>query len=205
MSIIIGVKYKDGVLLGSDTQATNRGHIAEEIETKIYQSKYSTTAIGCVGSCRDNNLIETQEEWIDYKDILDKVDINKKYVISNIITKLFNLLRNNHRLNSEKGLEFSESDFIFATSEKLFGIYTDGSVLEEDKYVAIGCGEELVRGLLDSYFHTNNITSGEQISYNSAKEMIRTSVLSACSKDVFINDNITYINLKRKSNDNDNE
>lgn len=200
MSVIVGIKYKNGVLLGGDTQATEYGHLAENVNSKIFKSKYSNTAIGGVGYLRDLNLIEIQEEWIEYKDILDKTNINKKYIITNIIPKIFNLFRDNHRLYNKDNIEYIESDFLFVTSKGIFCISEDGSVIEKNNYATIGCGSELVKGFLE-----NNSKWNDELTYEEAKNLIELSIKKSCEKDIYINEEITYIDIRKEVNKNGNE
>lgn len=192
MSIVIGLKYKDGVLLASDTRVISRGHLAEKIDSKIFKSKYSSTAIGCVGYLRDLDIISCQEEWLSYKDILDKTKVDKKYIIENIVPKIFDTLRNNHRVNQKDGFEYIDSEFIFATPSHLYRIDEDGSVLEFDDYISVGCGEELVRGYIAKVFYNGY----KDLSLGEAKLILRECIKEACKDDIGINDEIVLIDLE---------
>lgn len=193
MSIVIGLKYKDGVLLASDTRVISRGHLAEKIDSKIFKSKYSSTAIGCVGYLRDLDIISCQEEWLSYKDILDKKKVDKKYIIENIVPKIFDTLRNNHRVNQKDGFEYIDSEFIFATTSSLYGIYNDGSILEFDDYVTIGCGEELTKGYMTNF--SNKDTS--KLTLTEAKTIVEKCIKNACKNDIGISDEVIFINLEK--------
>ena len=192
MSVVVAIKYKDGVLLGGDTQITEDGHLSAFTDSKIFKNKYSNTAIGIVGALRDLNLLENEEEYIDYKSILDKTFIDKKYVISNVVPKIFKILEKNHRLYKENELLYSYSECLFGTSNSIFNIGFDGAVSEKEKYYAIGCGKELVIGFLDVFFSDNK---EKDLTLKDAKTLINKSIAIACQKDVYINDKITYINL----------
>ncbi|MBR2890999.1 MAG: hypothetical protein IKC22_01195 [Bacilli bacterium] len=194
MSIVIGLKYKDGVLLASDTRVVSRGHLAERnVDGKIFKSQYSNTAIGSVGYLRDLDIISCTEEWLPYKDILDKKKVDKKYIIENIVPKIFNTLRDNHRVNQKDGFEYTDSEFIFATPSHLYRIDEDGSVLEFDDYISVGCGEELVRGYMTKVFYNGY----KDLSLEEAKFILRECIKEACKDDIGINDESVFINLEK--------
>ena len=61
MSIIVGIKNKEGVILGADKQIT-KYNTASHSATKIIQMRYSNTAMGTVGYLRDVNIINSSED-----------------------------------------------------------------------------------------------------------------------------------------------
>ena len=84
MSIVIGIKYNNGVIVAGDKQST-KGNNARGETIKIKKQKYSNSCFGCVGYSRDTNIIVSHDEIVNYKDILDNVEIDKNYVVNNII------------------------------------------------------------------------------------------------------------------------
>ena len=56
MSIVIAIKYKNGVLIGSDKQGTC-GNMAVNNVKKIMKSHYSQTALGMAGSIRNMDFV----------------------------------------------------------------------------------------------------------------------------------------------------
>lgn len=49
MSVVVAFKYKDGMILGADKRVTLYGHLKDDNVSKIFHTKYSGHAIGCVG------------------------------------------------------------------------------------------------------------------------------------------------------------
>jgi 20S proteasome alpha/beta subunit len=190
MSIVIGIKYKDGVIVGADKQST-WGNIKEENSTKIYKSKYSNTALGVVGYLRDDNILATIDEIIDFEDIFNKTSIDLKYVVSKVVPKLFNIYKNNNRVILDKGIESFNSLFAFCTNEKMFVIDSEGAVIENKKYIAIGCGQDLVIGYLETIDGLNK-KSKEEI-----EKIINDCILKSCKRDAYIGETIDLIFLEK--------
>lgn len=190
MSIVIAVKYKDGVALASDKQTT-RGGIKTENSVKIKKADYSNTAIGIVGRRRDSNLLRTKDEFINYKDILDKRVIDENYVITVVVEKIFDILKLHDRLTVESGIKSMDSEVLFATEDKMYRICTDGSVIEFDEYVSVGCGEDSVTGYLNTVENLNKMNKED------VKVVLDKAIKLSCKDDVFINDKIDYIFLEK--------
>ena len=191
MSIVIGIKYNNGVIVAGDKQST-KGNNARGETIKIKKQKYSNSCFGCVGYSRDTNIIVGHDEIVNYKDILDNVEIDKNYVVNNIIPNLFNLYRNNNRVTNKEGIEYLNNEFIYCTSNKLFSIDADGAVTEYNDYVASGCGEDYVGGYLNN-IDLGNLTKSEAI------EVVNNAIKKACKNDPYINGNIDIIDIKRTS------
>lgn len=169
MSVVIGAKYKDGVIIAADKQAT-MGNTKTDDATKLQAFKYSNSAIGVVGYLRDCNLMRTLEEVVPYKDILDKVPIDELYVIRAM-----------------------DSRMLYATSDSLFTIDGDFGVVEaRASYEVIGCGDDKVRGFMTSIGDTSNMTRSEVL------QILDTAIRKGCEKDVFIDDRIDVIVLEKR-------
>lgn len=190
MSVIIALKYNKGIILGADSQITNN-HIKINNVTKIHESKYSNTAIGTAGSLRVLNLIKSIDDLMDYKDILDKVELNEKYIVTNIIPKLTNMLEKSGCLYKENNIISTDNEFLIISNKKIFNIGFDFSVLEFDKYASIGSGYELVVGYLDTL---NYIP--EKTNLDEAIKILETAIKKSCKNEIYINDGIDYINLE---------
>ena len=190
MSVVVAVKYKNGVCLAADRQST-AGTTKSDNATKIQAFNYSQTAIGTVGYLRDCNIMRTIDEIVPLKDILDQTPIDELYVIKTIAPEICNQLRTNHRLSTENGLEYMNSEMLFATRDKIFTIGADFGVREADEYFdTIGCGEDKVRGFLTAVGDTSNYTK------NQITDVVCEAIRRGCEKDVFVNDKINIVYLE---------
>lgn len=189
MSVIIAIKFKDGIVIGADKQST-RGNEKYDEAVKIHKSKYSETCIGTVGYTRDSDIINTIDEIINYKDILDNINIDKNYVVQNIVPFIFDKLRDNKRLLLDNGIEKSLSEFVFCTNKDIFIIRTDGAVLNYKDYCAIGCGEQFAKGYLNTFKNISDINQKDVL------KILEESIKESCKNDIYINNNIDIIILK---------
>lgn len=199
MSVVVAIKYRDGVVLAADRQATS-GNIKIDNASKLYKSAYSMTAIGMVGRSRDADLISCQiDDLMEYKDILDKVKIDKKYLVNIIVPKIFNILMRFNRAHKEYDIIELDSNFIIVSNEKLFKVFFDGAVLEYDSFVTAGCGNQLAQGYLESQdVDMNKLTQDEAV------KLAKECIFKACKDDVFISNDyadILILNKSRKRSD----
>ena len=91
----------------------------------------------------------------------------------------------------KNGQEFLESEFLFATSDKIFRIFSDFAVIEDKKYAAIGCGYEKVLGFLDT------LDTDKKIDENKAIDIISRAIVFACKSDPYIDNNVEYVVLNK--------
>lgn len=192
MSVIVGIRYNKGIVIGADSQSTANG-IKMENTIKIKKTKYSNCCVGTCGYTRDGNIISCKDELMEYKDILEKKEIDFNYVVNTIVPNIFETLRNNHRIVLTDNIESSKSTFIYCTSKKMFRIWGDGAVTTYDDFIVLGCGEDSVRG----YLNTLNF---KNIDLEQAKEIIETSIKQSCKDDVYINDKINWVVLEEIKN-----
>lgn len=188
MSIIVGLKYNNGVVIASDKQATSYD-IKYDNVTKIKKTKYSKHCIGSTGYLRDGNILLSIDELMNYKDILDKIEVDSNYMINTIIVNLFNVLRKYNRLIQSDGIEMSKSEFIYCTSKNLYLITCDGGLIENDKYILSGCGSDSVRG----YLNTINLNS---LLKEEATEILTKAIEKSCIDNIYINKDIDFIYLE---------
>ncbi len=196
MSVVVAVKYKDGVAIAADKQATRYNTNFNNV-CKLHNFKYSNSAIGTVGYLRDCNVIRLLEEVIQYKDIIDNVYIDELYVIGKIVPIIQEHMTKYERIETQNELKYMPSTMLYATSDDIYMIERDFAVITEDNYGTIGCGEEKVIGYMSLVGDTTN--------YN--KEQITTvlieAITRACERDVFINNNIDITFLEKTEINND--
>lgn len=192
MSVIVGIKYNKGIVIGADSQSTAGGKKLENA-TKIKKTKYSNCCVGTCGCTRDGNILVTKDELMEYKDILERKEIDFNYIVNIIVPNIFKTLRDNHRIALIDNIENSKSKFIYCTSKKMFKIWCDGAVTEHNDFITLGCGEDLVEGFL-------NTLNFENINLEEAKVIIETAIKQSCKDDIYINDKITWVVLEEIKN-----
>lgn len=195
MSVVIAAKYKDGVAIASDKQATGTTTKSDNA-IKMQYFKYSNSAMGVVGYLRDCNLIRALEEIVPYKDILDRIKIDEMYVIKKIVPTIHTILEANHRVRTDSGIENMTSVMLYATDDNIYMIGPDFSVIEADSYFsAIGCGDDKAIGYLSSIGDTSNLSKAM------ITRVLKEAVQKGCEKDVYINDLVDIMYLE-KNNEN---
>ena len=212
MSVVVAIKYDKGMLLGADRQISS-GHLASGETQKVYKSQYSNTAWGSVGCLRILDLISCNvDDLMSYKDILDKVELDKPYVVNVIVPKIFIKLKEYNQAYLENNLLSIDNQFLICDYDSIFKIDTDGSVVEHKwfefgkdengkeleiseviefgKYYAIGSGYELVLGNLQSSYK-------EDLDLDTAVDLLIDSIRKSCKNELYINSNIDIINITK--------
>lgn len=187
MSVVVGIKDKDSVWVGCDSQVS-MGYTKDTLKLnhKIWKvTKDSDIVMGVVGSVRDLNILSTTDDWID--DLTKcKNEVNYKYIVRNLVTKIFSELKEFGRVKDKDGISSIESNVIFAHKDKLFHIQWDGSVLESNDIIADGSGYRLCLGAWNS-LKDKNIPM---------KEKLVQVIKAACESDLYVNYPIVIMNTK---------
>lgn len=190
MSVVVAIKYDKGMLLGADRQISS-SHLSTGEAQKVYTSTYSSTAWGSVGCLRILDLISCNiDDLMSYKDILDKVELDKPYVVNVVVPKIFIKLKEYNQAYLENNLLSIDNQFLVCDYKSIFKIDTDGSVIEFDKYTAIGSGYELVLGNLEASYEDN-------IDLNTATDLLIDSIRKSCKNELYINSNVDIINITK--------
>lgn len=192
MSVVIAVKTKNGMVIGGDKQGTLRG-MKNDNMTKVFKSHYSNTAWGGVGKCRFLQVMSTSvEDLMLYKDILDKVEVDERYVITKIIPKVQDVLISVGELAPKTAFELDGSSMLVVTDKEIYHIGEDGSVGTYTDFIAIGCGSDLAIGYLENAWN-------KDLTLEQGEELVKNAIINSCKKDVFINDRVDIIKLEGKN------
>ncbi len=187
MSVVVAIKNKDHVLVGCDGQLTY-GYTKSNltIQKKIWKpTDDKNIVMGLVGTLRDANILSVAEGWVDeLTELKNSVDL--KYVIKNIIPKVFMEIECQGRLNIKDGIKSMASNITFAYKDKAYGIYSDGAVIEMDDIIADGSGFRLCLGAW------NNLKDKDI----SAREKLVQTIKAACESDIYVNYPIIIMNTK---------
>lgn len=194
MSVVVAVKYDNGVAVGADKQATMHGEFAYAC-TKIKKFEDSNIAIGLSGLLDDFLPVQYCEEIIDYKDLFKKTRIDGAYIYENTIPKLIDLLKNRNRVKQDMGRIKMESDFLLATNDGIFLIDSEFGMFEYGFYASIGCGTFSVEGYLNVELKDKK---PELINKDEAVRIVKDAIEKACSSDVFIGMGVDLFVLEKE-------
>ena len=188
MTCIVGLRGKFGTILGADTRASDAaGNFTDGI-LKVFKFPYGKQGIACCGTVKALNYVSVLDTLIDYKDILDNVDIDLNYVISNTAPVIQSI--------QEETKESGSSVFIYGTDKRLFTIYGDASAIEEEKpFVSNGSNGDAARAVLEAGYH-------DDITLNEAIELITTAICAAGANNSTSNSEVNYIVITSDEYDN---
>ena len=181
MSLVIGIKDKDRIVLGADKQVST-GDSKDHTSTKIWPVAELPGAImGSVGSARASQIIQ-------YSNIIDKNlfdgEISTDFVICSLAPTIAEGLKHNGinlDTKEEAVCEMMPNSFIFAYKDRAWLIWNDLSVTELDSYLAIGSGSDVAKGAL---FATKN---------KNPFERIVTAIDAAAESTLFVDDGIDLL------------
>lgn len=184
MTCIVGLRGKFGTVLGADTRASDEAGNFTDGVLKVFNYNYGRQGIACCGSMKALNYIRVLDTLIDYKDILDGVDIDLDYVINHTAPVIQTI--------QEETKESGSSLFIFGTDKRLFTIYGDASVIEESKpFVSSGSNGDAARAVLEAGYH-NDIEIEEAI------DLVITAIQAAGANNSTSNLDVDYIFIPTK-------
>lgn len=187
MSVVVAIKDGDRVLVGCDSQIT-QGYVKLSLkpQMKIWKPEDDKEIVmGLVGDVRDENILSTADGWIDELTKL-KNTVNFKYIVRNIVPKIFKELGNFGRLKYKDSMQSIESNVIFAYKDKAFIIECDGCVLEMNEILVTGSGKSLCLGAWNGLKDKNM----------PIKEKLIQVIKSACENDLYVNYPIIIMNTK---------
>jgi 20S proteasome alpha/beta subunit len=184
MSVVIAIKEKNKIVIGCDSQVSC-GHLKEKLDNKscckIFEIENCKCGImGCVGSLRDLQVIQCEENLVDkLKQFEGKIDY--KYVVNNLTEKMYDVLCS-HRCIDKNSHGYCEnymnSRFIFAYKDMAYLITENFCATVIEDYLVCGCGDEIAIGLLESNKD------------KSAEERIRETIKSCSEKSNGIDNNV---------------
>lgn len=189
MSVVVAFKYKDGIIIGADKRVSKGMRLREDNTSKISLTKYSKHGIGSVGLLRHCNLLSIKDELMDYEDILAGVEVDQAYVVAKIVPNLIKYFGEQQAIMSESGTTVMASEVMYVTPNKIFVIGEDFSVMEYPVWAAIGCGEEMVMGLLCNVEPPHF----EKLKEADAIDLMSGCITYACEKDSAVSENFEFI------------
>lgn len=182
MSVVVAIKYDNGVVIGADKQATAYWQFKEQC-TKLKKFSDSKIAIGHVGSGSDWNPIEFTDEIVDYKDIFKNETIDLKYIYLKIVPTLKSLFEAVNLITEKNGRKYIDSSFMIVTKDLIVEMSGDFSIYEFDFYHSTGCGLAEANGYL------NVMLDGKEpndISKDKAIQLVKDAVQKGCKDDCYV-------------------
>lgn len=148
MSVVIAIRDKDRVIIGSDKQVST-GVMKDHSCTKIWNvSDLDGAIMGGVGSARASQVIQ-------YSNIIDKNSLHAEPTTEFVICALapaiaITLKEAGIKLDAREDASclLMPNAFIFAYKDRAWMIWNDLSVTEIGDYFAIGSGSEVAMGVL---------------------------------------------------------
>ena len=167
---IIGLKYKDGIVLGADRRMTMGHMIANSgVEKVVKLTDYLVTAFA--GTVSDiQMLIDVLKSNFSY---FEK-DRSRKITTQEAASFMSNQMRSHIR-----GAAIGPVGFILGGFDKvpgLYEIYSDGTLTEYNTYIADGSGSVFAIGVLESEYKEN-------MSKDEAISLVKKALKIAMKKD----------------------
>jgi len=182
MSVIIGIRDGEKIVMACDSQITSGGGVKKLGQGlsnfKIWHPEEKKELLmGAVGSLREKNIIQTNDNLIiadEYYE--DKIDY--QFVVNKLIKRIFDGLKEANCIDDkDKPLRMNTS-YLFAFKDKMYEIDSNGAVIEVETYTAIGSGANEALASL----HT---TEDEPV-----KSRVRKAMKASCVNDIFVSEPI---------------
>lgn len=192
MSLVIAIRDKNRIVLGSDLQGSVGVTYKDHNTTKIWEVPDLPGAImGSVGTIRASQIIQ-YSNVVD-KNCLENINrINTDFIIGSLAPAIASALdANGIKVDNVEGATCTviPNAFLFAYKDKAWMIWNDLSVSEIDDYLAIGSGAEVARGAL---FATSKLNPFERIV---------TSIAAASESTLFVDDGLDLLATEYYSQD----
>ena len=143
MSVVIAIKKNDRIYMAADTQTScgdKKTTYLGEDSRKIHRFE-NGILLGCTGSVHNWQIICAHPEYFT---VPEDGELNKKYIVQNIIPKMFKCYRDNNMCEKEEGEPARLGDsYILAYKDKLFRICGTFESEVLNHYAEIGSGGAL--------------------------------------------------------------
>lgn len=176
----------------SDRQITRYGSSIKDNINKIQKVEGSNIAIGGVGYLR-----ELQQIFKISRNIFNISDELTQNECIQALGKLTNLYRENYFIEPSQIVDHLLGTFIAIDSYNINVIDSDLAVLSGFEYYAIGSGEDLVMGYLNTEFKD---ISPSTMDYLEVKKILEDAIKISCKDVCSIDDNLDLIALYKSPN-----
>lgn len=166
----VGIIIKDGVVIGTESQATGGTVVVSKQAQKLFEiNEYTAATIaGGVADCQ--YVVNQLKALSRLKEVEEGIVPEPKYVASTCRNILFSGRTYFLALMIVGGYSLSEK------SGKLYGIDLLGTLYEENEYLSFGSGSPFSLGVLESDWKAN-LTKAKSI------ELVKTAISASRERD----------------------
>ena len=194
MSVVIASKFNNGVIMMSDRQVTRYGIVAvKDSVEKIYNVPNTKFIMGGVGRLRTLQQVKKVSESI----FTEVESVTEKNCIE-CLDKLTSEFRKNNYISGTEVLQELDSQFLICDGYNINFVGYDLDVINNLDYYAIGCGEDLVMGYLNTIFKDKNPS---KFTYDEIRKILEESIKVSCKDSLGIDDNIDTLTALKNTMD----
>jgi proteasome beta subunit len=166
----VGIIVKDGVIVGTESQATAGYSVASKTAQKLFQINDFTCATisGGVADCQ--YVINQLQAFSRLKQVEDEKVPEPKYIASMTRNILFSGRSYYLAMMIIGGYSLKESKGV------LYGVDLLGTLYEEDNYISFGSGSPFSLGVLEADWKPN-------LTKNQGIDLIKTAISSSRERD----------------------
>lgn len=182
MSLVVAIKDGNRFILGADKQ-TSGWNSKVHTATKIWQTEYENCCIGSVGTARGSQVIQHIKGLLDSAGF-GKSELDDTFIHLQLPRTLYETLKAHGVLVDEPDKPFyMPNAFFIAYRDRCWKINQDLSVEEVEEYDAIGSGEEIAQGVIET-----------SLIYNEKNpfKIIGTAVDIAADKTLYVDHELEY-------------
>lgn len=183
MSLVVAIRDGNRFILGADKQASswnNKVHTA----TKIWETEYENCCIGSVGTARGSQVIQYIKGLLDNAGF-GKAELDDAFIHLQLPRTLYETLKAHGVLVEDSTREFFlPNAFFIAYKDRCWKINQDLSVEEVEDYDAIGSGEDVAQGVIETA-----LAYGEKNPYM----VISHAIDIAAEKTLYVDHEIDFV------------
>ena len=154
MSLVIAMKDKNRFILGADKQVSqwnNKLHSA----TKVWYTEYEGCCIGSVGYARASQVIQYIKGLLNAAGF-GKAELDDAFIHLQLPVTLYETLKLHGIIVDDPTQPFSlPNEFFIAYKDRCWKIGQDLTVIEVEDYDAIGSGQDIAMGVIETSFMYN--------------------------------------------------
>lgn len=162
MTCIVGYVENGVTWLGGDSLGSNGYSKTVYQQRKVFKSQDAKDLI--IGLCGSFNFQALEYENLFNELELLKGGIDRKYLITQFMPKLKEIVNKYNSNKNSNGLNIMSGELLFGYKDKLFRIQNDYSLLESsDPYQCVGSGEDFASGALYALEDNSDLSPAERI------------------------------------------